>query len=194
MFLCVVDRHRNGVSLIQSNASDFGAHLAVGDTEVLLHNRGLGFSLRPGHPAEYGPGRRPPHTLSPALVTEPDGTLAGCVGTMGGDQQPQVLLQILIRMLRHGATPGAALAAPRWVLEVPGGTGFDTWSDVAAQRVVVEPEAPSSWSEGLGAAGHEVVTGEGTRFGHAQTIAVQADGSLAGAAEPRATTSLVAGD
>jgi gamma-glutamyltranspeptidase len=89
MYMCAVDGDRMGVSLIQSNAADFGAHVFEPNTRISLQNRGLGFSLEPGHPAEYGPGRRPPHTLSPALVTRPDGTLAIVLGSMGGDTQPR---------------------------------------------------------------------------------------------------------
>ncbi len=70
-----VDGDRQGVTLIQSNASDFGAHLVEPATGTFLHNRGIGFRLLAGHPAEYGAGRRPPHTLSPALVTGP---MDGC--------------------------------------------------------------------------------------------------------------------
>ncbi len=73
IFLCAADASGMGVSLIQSNAADFGAHLVEPNTGTFLHNRGIGFSLLPGHPAEYGPGRRPPSTLSPTLVTDPRG-------------------------------------------------------------------------------------------------------------------------
>jgi gamma-glutamyltranspeptidase/glutathione hydrolase len=191
MYLCVVDGD-TAVSLIQSNASGFGAHLAVGSTEVMVHNRGLGFSLEPGHPAEYGPGRRPPHTLSPALVTRPDGSFAACVGTMGGDQQPQILLQVLARLLRHGHDVGDAIDAPRWVLEQDDTSGFDTWDDVAAQRVAVERGAPAEWAEVLTTAGHQVVAGGDHRFGHAHAVVAGPDG-LRGAADPRAVVSLAAG-
>src|SRR6476619_3404240 len=92
--LCVVDDAGMGVSLIQSNAAGWGAHLVVPGTGIFLQNRGIGFSLSPGHPAELAPGRRPPHTLAPALVT--DGrTLLAVLGTQGGDLQPQVVLQLL---------------------------------------------------------------------------------------------------
>src|SRR6476619_6198308 len=104
-----------GVSLIQSNAAGFGARIAEPSTGIFLQNRGIGFSLEPGHPAEYGPRRRPPHTLSPALVTSLDGSsLEMVVGTMGGDSQPQVLLQLLARMLGHREGVGDAIAAGRW--------------------------------------------------------------------------------
>ena len=75
IYLCATDGDGMGVSLIQSNAKEFGCHVAVPGTGVLLHNRGIGFSLEAGHPAEYGPGRRPPHTLAPTVVTRPDGSL-----------------------------------------------------------------------------------------------------------------------
>ena len=73
--LCALDAEGLGVSLTQSNALDFGSHLIEPATGVFLHNRGVGFSLVPGHPAELSPGRRPPHTLSPTLVTAADGAL-----------------------------------------------------------------------------------------------------------------------
>src|SRR5262249_58882033 len=84
-YLCAVDGDGMGVSLIQSNASGFGSGLFEPNTGINLHNRGIGFSVAEGHPAEYGPGRRPPHTLCPALVTHPDRRLAAVLGTQGGD-------------------------------------------------------------------------------------------------------------
>ena len=71
--LCAIDADGLGVSLTQSNALDFGSHLVEPATGIFLHNRGVGFSLLEGHPAEVGPGRRPPHTLSPMLATAPAG-------------------------------------------------------------------------------------------------------------------------
>ena len=73
--VCAVDRDGMGVSLLQSNAAGFGARLFEPSTRINLHNRGIGFSLVPGHPAELAPGRRPSSTLSPLVVTRPDGTL-----------------------------------------------------------------------------------------------------------------------
>ncbi|MBV8463564.1 MAG: gamma-glutamyltransferase, partial [Acidimicrobiales bacterium] len=67
--LCALDADGLGVSLTQSNALDFGSHLVEPATGVFLHNRGVGFSLEEGSPAELAPGRRPPHTLSPMLAT-----------------------------------------------------------------------------------------------------------------------------
>lgn len=188
MFLCAVDGDGMGVSLIQSNAKDFGCHVAVPDTGVLLHNRGIGFSLREGHPAGYGPGRRPPHTLAPALVTRPDGSLRAVLGTMGGDSQPQVVLQMLARLLLANQDAGQVITAPRFVLApATPGTGFDTWADPDDQIVRVESHAPEAWIDGLRQRGHrvEVATFDPAGFGHAQLIEVRDDAVRAGAADPR---------
>ncbi|HAP78106.1 MAG TPA: gamma-glutamyltranspeptidase, partial [Acidimicrobiaceae bacterium] len=106
-YLCTADADGMAVSLIQSNASGFGSWLAEPATGINLHNRGLGFSLDPGHPAELRPGARPPHTLCPALATR-DGQLVSVFGTMGGDGQPQILLQLAARLFPHGQSPAAA--------------------------------------------------------------------------------------
>ena len=186
--LCAVDAEGTGVSLIQSNASGYGSLVAVPGTGVLLHNRGVGFSLEPGHPAEYGPGRRPPHTLAPALVTRPDGSLHTVLGTMGGDSQPQIVLQLLARVLAAGESIGRAVRAPRWVLASGTGQGFDTWT--AGEPIVrVEADAPAAWVEGLRRRGHEVTVAselDVAGFGHAHGITIDEDGTRIGEADPRA--------
>jgi gamma-glutamyltranspeptidase / glutathione hydrolase len=187
--LVAVDEARMGVSLIQSNAADFGCHIFEPATGIGLHNRGIGFSLEPGHPARYGPGRRPPSTLSPALVTRPDGSLHAVLGTQGGDSQPQILLQLLARTLHHGALPGAALAAPRWVLSAAQGHGFETWVEPDRQIVCIEDHAPASWTDGLERRGHRTHRAgwREVNYGHAHLAAVRGD-MLYGAADPRAHT------
>jgi gamma-glutamyltranspeptidase/glutathione hydrolase len=189
--VCAVDSNRVAVSLTQSNASDWGAHIVEPATRVFLQNRGIGFSLEPGHPAELGPGRRPPHTLSPALVTRPGGELRAVLGTMGGDSQPQILLQLLVRMLRGGESPGAAISAARWRI---GNGGFFVWSE-GPDHVALEHHASSEWEEGLRARGHTVERERvGLGFGHAHVIEVTEDAhALAGAADPRAVTGAAVG-
>lgn len=192
IYLCAVDGDGGAVSLSQSNASGFGSHLGVESVGVMLHNRGVGFSLDPTSPGVLRPGVRPPHTLAPMLATAPDGTVSTVAGTMGGDAQPQILLQLLAR-LHAGATPAGALAAPRWSFASPGGGGFDIWGtglDASpAMAVRLEPEAPATWAEDLQARGHTVETPPHTRFGHAHLAVRQADGGWAAAADPRAAGS-----
>ncbi|HUP84831.1 MAG TPA: gamma-glutamyltransferase [Acidimicrobiales bacterium] len=184
--LCTADGSGMGVSFIQSNYSGFGSMLIEPSTRIFLQNRGCGFSLEPGHPAEYGPRRRPPHTLAPALVTHLDGTLDCVLGTMGGDSQPQVLLQLLMRRYGMGADPAASLAAARWVL-AGAEVGYDVWQAGGDVRVAIEEHAPGGWFPGLEALGHRVVRSRswGGDFGHAHLISFEPTGALAGAADPR---------
>ena len=147
-YLCTADASGMAVSLIQSNASGFGSWLVEPTTGINIHNRGLGFSLQPGHPAELAPGRRPPHTLCPAMATR-DGELAAVFGSMGGDAQPQILLQVAARLFAGGEGVADAIAAPRWALQGRA-TGFDTWTSGAAPRVAVEGHAPEAWRDGAG--------------------------------------------
>ncbi len=189
--LCALDADGLGVSLTQSNALDFGSHLIEPATGVFLHNRGVGFSLVPGHPAELSPGRRPPHTLSPMLATAADGALTHLVGAMGGDAQPQIIVQLLARLLHAGQDPARAVSAPRLTLDAPSAGPFRLWwgDDLT---VLVEADCPPGWQGGLADHGHRV---RGIRafdpvaVGCAQIIAVEggADGSrrLVGASDPR---------
>ncbi len=192
-YLCVIDGEGHGVSLIQSNAAGFGSGLFEPTTGINLHNRGLGFSLVAGHPAEYRPGHRPPHTLAPALVTRPDGRLAAVLGTQGGDAQPQVLLQVLARLLHAGQSPAEAIGSPRWVLA---GTakGFDTWS-TPSRVIALEANAPRAWFDGLTARGHDIVTVDpfGHQFGHANVVVASDGGALAGVADPRSRVGAAVG-
>lgn len=189
-YLCAVDGDRCGVSLIQSNANGFGTGLGEPATGINLQSRGRGFSLQPGHPAEYGPGRRPPSTLLPLLATRPDGGLLALLGTMGGDAQPQIVLQLLARLLRAGQPPGTAVAAGRFVLgpvDAAEADGFSTWKGRGAVAVEVEGHSPPGWSGALAGLGHRVRRAgpfDGG-FGHAQAIAVHPGGVLEAAADPR---------
>jgi gamma-glutamyltranspeptidase/glutathione hydrolase len=193
IYLCATDGDGGAVSLIQSNASGWGCHVVVPGTGIFLHNRGIGFSLEPGHPAELAPGRRPPHTLSPLLVTRGDGELAAVLGTMGGDSQPQVLLQLLARLLHHGQTPGRAISSARWVLSRDG-NGFDTWTGDGPDHVDLEAGTPAAWAAGLSERGHHVRhLREGANVGHAHAIVVTPDGTYAGAADARAGSSAAVG-
>jgi len=192
-YLCTTDSGGMGVSLIQSNASGFGSWLVEPNTQINLHNRGLGFNLEPGHPAELTPGTRPPHTLSPALATR-GGQLAAVFGTMGGDAQPQILLQLAARLFRYEQSPALAMHAGRWALTGPT-TGFDTWTAPSGPLVEIEGHAPPEWAAALTARGHVVsVRPEyDSDFGHAQVITRDANGFWAGASDPRARVGSVAG-
>lgn len=202
--LNVIDEDGLAVSFTQSNCAGFGAFIVEPNTGVFLHNRGLGFNLVAGHPAEYQPGRRPPHTLSPAAITTRDGRVRAVLGTMGADSQPQVLLQLATRLLRHHQTPEDAIAAGRFSLAGETEEAFAVWrGTVAVPRVKLEGQAPHAWVEGLRERGHTVEVEEPFSYygGHAHVIEataapVASDAQstasqplLRGAADPRVRNS-----
>lgn len=191
IYLCTTDAAGMGVSLIQSNASGFGVHLGVPEVGVLLHNRGIGFNLIEGHPAELQPGKRPPSTLSPALATNDDGSLRTVFGCMGGDTQPQIVLQMAARRFHAGQEVGKLITAPRFAITTATDRGFDVWS--TPDPLVVALEQGSPWTAGLAERGHVVEERRwGTGFGHAHMIDV-VDGHFEGAADPRALTGAALG-
>lgn len=195
-YLCTIDRNGMGVSLINSNASGFGSLLVEPRTGINLHNRGLGFSVQLGHPAEVAPGRKPPHTLCPSVITRPDGSLFSVLGTMGGDAQPQIVLQIITRLLRHRQSqfPWEVVDAGRFVLRGPI-TGFDSWTSGRPPKVQVEGHAPDAWMTGLADRGHEVERRGrfDSAFGHAHCIVVRDDHAFAGGADSRTIVGTCAG-
>ncbi|HXV63626.1 MAG TPA: gamma-glutamyltransferase [Vicinamibacteria bacterium] len=101
VYLTVVDEARNAVSLIYSLFSSFGSGLVVPETGIMLHNRGTGFSLEPGHPNVLAPGKRPLHTNMPGMAFK-NGRPWLSYGVMGGDMQPQGHTQVLLNRIEFG--------------------------------------------------------------------------------------------
>jgi len=115
------------------------------------------------------------------------------LGTMGGDTQPQIVLQVLARLLVHGQSPGRAVGEGRWALGSSG--GFQTWEGDGPGFLAVEAHAAPEWDAGLAARGHEVRRSPHAvdhAFGHTQVIEAT-DGVLSGVADPRALDGAAAG-
>lgn len=180
---CVVDRSGMAVSFIQSNYHGIGSGIGAGHAGFLLHDRGAGFTLEPGHPNQLSPGRRPAHTLSPTLWTS-DGRLRMVLGTRGGDAQPQLLVRVGAAVLAGLASPSEAQALPRWIVRRFG----------ADQRpeVVVEPQLGHT-AESLRGKGHhvEVVDAPQPGWGPVALVTVDDDGLRVGAPDPRVDTASV---
>ena len=106
---------------------------------------------------------------------------------MGGDAQPQILAQLVARLIHGGQPLATAVAAPRWALRGPQ-TGFDTWTSTLPPTVVVEDGASPAWLEGLASRGHEVSLARpfDGATGHANVIVVEPNGTFSAAADPRA--------
>jgi gamma-glutamyltranspeptidase/glutathione hydrolase len=111
-YFTVVDKDRNAVSFINSIFNSFGSGIVAGETGIMLHNRGTGFVLQRDHPNRLEPGKRPFHTLIPAMVFK-DGRLLMSYGVMGGDIQAQGHAQVLINLIDRGLNLQQAIDAPR---------------------------------------------------------------------------------
>ncbi|HLJ02056.1 MAG TPA: gamma-glutamyltransferase, partial [Solirubrobacteraceae bacterium] len=110
VYLCAVDEERMAVSFIQSLYQSFGSGVLVPGTGIYLNNRAACFAVH----GRVEPGRRPFHTLMPGLLTDPDGSLIGPFGVMGGFIQAQAHAQFVIAAQRADLDPQAALDHPRF--------------------------------------------------------------------------------
>jgi len=112
-YLTVVDKDGNAVSFINSLFDAFGSGIVAGDTCIVLQNRGSAFSLSPDHPNRLEPGKRPFHTIIPAMVMK-DGELFMSFGVMGGAIQPQAHVQVLVNLIDRGMNLQQAIDAARF--------------------------------------------------------------------------------
>ena len=157
VYLSVVDGYGNACSFINSNYMGFGTGIVPSGWGFSLQNRGANFSLDPSHPNALAPGKRPYHTIIPAMVTVPAGNsspslqceqLYACFGVMGGFMQPQGHVQVLTGLIDDGLSPQSALDRPRFCIvngEAGGVTAFedgippDTLQELSSMGHPVEP-------------------------------------------------------
>jgi gamma-glutamyltranspeptidase/glutathione hydrolase len=173
VYAAVVDADGNAVSFINSVYGDFGSGHNVDDLGFMMQNRGACFSLNAGSPNCLAPGKRPFHTIIPAMALT-DGAPSLVFGVVGGFMQPQGHLQVLVNLLDYGMDVQTAIDTPRFF-----------WDE--GSRVVIEDGFPDAAYAGLQAWGHHVVRRQGHRgFGGAQVIAIDREaGVLIGGSEPR---------
>ncbi|MFC7705714.1 gamma-glutamyltransferase family protein [Plastorhodobacter daqingensis] len=170
VYLTVVDRDGMAVSLIYSIFHAFGAGLASDRFGVLFQNRGAGFTLEEGHPNEAGGGKRPMHTIIPAMLRE-GGRVTLPFGVMGGAYQPCGHARFVTNLVDYGLDLQTAIDAPRCFSGVE---GMDVERGYA-------PEVRAELAE----MGHRVRIPEGP-LGGAQAIRIDhARGVLEGASDPR---------
>ena len=173
VLLTVVDRDRMAVSFIYSIYHGFGAGLASDRFGIAFQNRGAGFTLQPGHPNEAGPGKRPMHTIIPAMLRQ-GGRVVMPFGVMGGAYQATGHARLLSNLVDHGMELQAALDAPRaFSLPAEGG-------DILS----LEAGHAGGVAEALAAMGHRVRPAPDP-LGGAQAIRIEASGVLVGASDPR---------
>jgi gamma-glutamyltranspeptidase/glutathione hydrolase len=168
------------VSYIQSLYWEFGSGCVLPKTGVLMQNRGASFSLDPKALNALAPGRRPFHTLNPALAALKDGRVIA-YGTMGGDGQPQTQAAVFTRHVTFSQPLERALDAPRWLLG-------RTWGSTHT-NLRMESRFDGNLIDQLMSAGHDVAVLDeaySDTMGHAGAVVLHPDGTLEGGHDPRA--------
>ncbi|MBI2718689.1 MAG: gamma-glutamyltransferase family protein [Rhizobiales bacterium] len=170
VYLTVVDKNRLAVSFINSVYDGFGSGIVTPKTGIALQNRGSCFVAEPRHPNCIGPGKRPLHTIIPAMVRK-DGRIAMSYGVMGGDYQPMGHVSVAVNRLIHGMDPQEAIDWPRYMPK--------------AGTVVVEDGVAPALRTGLAGRGHRLV-GTVKPLGGGQAIAIDwQEDLLIGGSDPR---------
>ena len=174
----VIDGEGRAVSAIQSIYFEFGSGIVLPNTGINWQNRGSSFRLAEGGWNSLKPGRKPFHTLNPAMAALNDGRLMA-YGTMGGEGQPQTQAAVFSRYALYGQDLQDAITAPRWVLG-------RTWGEESAS-LKLESRFDAGLIAQLRAAGHvvDVVEPMTSTMGHAGALVRHADGALDGATDPR---------
>ena len=186
VYFSVVDGAGNACSFINSNYMGFGTGIVPRGWGFSLQNRGHNFSLQAGHPNMLAPGKRPYHTIIPALATRAaDESLFASFGVMGGFMQPQGHVQVALALADDHLDPQAALDRPRLCL-----VAEDMLTNDGAVPVALEEGISTRSMSALADMGHRVrpVSGLGrSLFGRGQVIFRDADsGVLWGGSDPRA--------
>jgi len=184
VFLAAADRWGGLVSLLQSNWHGFGSGVVDPQTGIAYQDRGVSFSLDPSHPNALGPGKRTAHTLTPGMLFR-DGRPWLAHGSMGGEVQPQIYVQVVSALVDRGVDVAAAVSAPRW--------GLQTASILEPpERLLLESRFPEALVADLAARGHPIRLLEpyDAAVGYCHAIEVRrrrdsAIDSLAAATDPR---------
>lgn len=176
VYISCVDSERNTVSLIHSVFAGFGSGVVAGDTGICLQNRGSGFVADPLHPNALAPGKRPFHTIIPAMILKDERPWL-CYGVMGGDMQAQGHVQVAVNMIDFHMNVQEAIEAPRYRL-------------LEGRQVALERVIGHEVRTELSAMGHDLLPyGEvppGSAYGGGQAILIDHEqGVLHGGSDHR---------
>jgi gamma-glutamyltranspeptidase/glutathione hydrolase len=164
IYLSVIDKDGNIVSLIQSNYGGYGTGMVAPGLGFSFHNRGAGFQLTPGLPNSLAGHKRPLHTIIPAFMEKGDIHIG--FGIMGGWNQAQAHAQFVANVVDYGMNVQAALEQPRFTKET-----FDGCD------VEMEETIPADIRAGLAERGHQIKVLEPFSFTVGQGAAVVRDSS-----------------
>jgi gamma-glutamyltranspeptidase/glutathione hydrolase len=157
VYLATADRWGNMVSFIFSVYDTFGSGITVPGYGFVLNDRGALFSLDPHSPNLIAPAKRPFHTLLPGFVMK-GGRPLTAFGLMGGAQQAQGHVQVLIDMIDFGANPQAASDAARFS------------HAQASNTLALESNLYQLMGARLKQWGHQVISANGDDMGGFQAI------------------------
>ncbi len=178
VWMGAIDGNGLAVSFIQSIYFEYGSGCVLPTTGINWQNRGASFVLSGSGPRRLGAGRKPFHTLNPALALFDDQRRM-VYGTMGGEGQPQTQAAVFSRYALFGQGLQAAITAPRWLLG-------KTWGENSV-TLKLENRFPPAVLAALGQAGHavEVLEEFTSTMGHAGAVVRYPNGVFEGATDPR---------
>ena len=169
VLICAADNEGNAISLIFSTFHAFGSGLCSKKYGLLFHNRGAGFTLKKNHPNELLGGKRPLHTIIPAILKEKNGSIMP-FGVMGGQYQANGHARILSNIKDYGMEFQQSINFPRSFY-------FDGILNI-------ERGYPTATKEKLHKIGYKIE--EATiPIGGAQLVRIDSSGVLIGASDPR---------
>ncbi|PQE07429.1 hypothetical protein CJF30_00007169 [Rutstroemia sp. NJR-2017a BBW] len=156
----IVASDSSGLSISSTSTVNllFGSMVMVPETGVIMNNEMDDFSI-PGTPNSFGfvpspmnyinPHARPMSSISPIIITHPNGSLYLSVGAAGGSRIPTSTIQTIINVIDHGMTLEEALKQPRM------------HDQLLPERTTVEPGFSEDLVRGLVKRGHLVVASSG---------------------------------
>jgi gamma-glutamyltranspeptidase/glutathione hydrolase len=174
IYMTVIDKDGNIVSLIQSNYAGFGSGLVPKNGGFMLQNRGALFTLEPNQPNTLAGHKRPLHTIIPSFMEKGDIRIG--YGIMGGWNQAQAHAQFVSDIADYGMNIQQALEAGRF-----------TKSSFDGCDVQIEELVPEKTRTELIALGHQVhtVPRRTPTFGYGQAVMDNGTGVHFGASDPR---------
>ncbi len=178
VWLGAIDKNGVAASFIQSIYFEYGSGCVLPETGIVWQNRGSSFLLNQPGPRQLAPGRKPFHTLNPALARLKDGRVM-VYGNMGGEGQPQTQSAVFSRYAMLGVPLQEAITRPRWLLG-------RTWGQ-ETMTLKLENRFDPKLIKRMAKAGHnvEVTPAFAQAMGHAGAVVRHAEGIFEGATDPR---------
>lgn len=176
VYFSITDSSMNSISVIQSNFMGFGTGIVPAGTGLVLQNRGIYFSLDPAHHNSLQPRKRTFHTLCAGMIKK-GSDFVSSFGSMGGDIQPQLHMQLLLGIMKHTGDPQTVLDTPRWAFPY---SIYEKPREIICESEDLEREIKKSFPDR-----NVRNRGFSSEFGHAQITARLENGTVVGGADPR---------